>query len=125
MSKTIMVVDGDVKTRNYIVNNLLIYGFNVITAVNGLDCIDQLTRCKVDLVLIELLLPFMSGPETIKILKVQKGLKDLKVIGLNVMELDEKSLAYLKKMEVDDVVFKPVEIGDLVERIYRLIGKKA
>jgi DNA-binding response OmpR family regulator len=121
MAKRVMIVDDDEYFRGSISNILKLHGFQVFTAVNGMDCIDRLRRFKVDLVLIELLLPVLSGIETIKVIRRDDRLKDIKVAVLTVIDLDGKPLSYLKKLGVSDVLFKPYEVGDLVYRIERIL----
>ncbi len=79
MEKKIMVVDDDpdilVTLRNFLEHQ----GFEVLTVDSGNDCIEELKRGFKGVVLMDLLMPFMDGIDTLKEI-VRNGLnKDVTI----------------------------------------------
>ncbi|MFH1404275.1 MAG: response regulator [Candidatus Altiarchaeota archaeon] len=124
MTKRIMVVDDDEELRRMTSEVLKSYGFEVVTAANGMDCLEKLSRFRVDLVLMDLFMPVMSGKETITAIRDNEKIRDTKIGIVTVLDMDDRTLNYFKKLGVIDVIMKPFEIGDLVYRIARMLKAK-
>jgi len=73
MGKKIMIVDDDpdilISMRNFLEYN----GYEVLTVDSGNDCIEELKRGFKGIVLLDLIMPFMDGIDTLKEI-VRKGL---------------------------------------------------
>jgi len=122
MTKRVMIVDDDDNIRNYLSNTLLTYGFKVITAANGMDCIDKLKKTEVDLIIMELFLPIVSGVDVIKAIRKSEKLRDTRIAVMSVMDFDMKSMDYLKeKLGVIYIIPKPFEIGNVIYIINTLL----
>lgn len=121
MAKKIMVVDDEPDIRKMIGTILEMEGFDVITAPNGNVCLKKLKKEKVDLVLLDYLMPGMSGKELLEKIREDKDLKSLKVAFLTIAELTEKGKEEFHKMKVLDHIQKPVDFRDMVKRVEKIL----
>ncbi len=82
-SETIMLVEDDKMVRNLSIKILEKSGYKVITAGNGEECLDILSRqqISVDLLLTDVIMPGMSGKELYE--EVHQRIPDLKVVYMS------------------------------------------
>ncbi|HEY6641117.1 DNA-binding response regulator [Povalibacter sp.] len=113
---TIMVVDDTPETLGFLTDTLDHAGFTVLIATDGdsaLDLVDQITP---DLVLMDAVMPGMSGFETCRRLKREKLLTQLPVIFMTGLSQTEHVVEGLAAGGVDYVT-KPLVIDELLARI--------
>ena len=117
--KTILLIDDDKDIVQTIQGNLVIDGYNVISAFTGQDGIAMAERKNPDLVLLDLNLPDLDGVAVCKILRnkfnfpiimltARDGLSD-KVLGL--------------KTGADDYIVKPFDFLELSARITAIFNR--
>jgi DNA-binding NarL/FixJ family response regulator len=118
---TVLVVDDTPETLGLLTDTLDQAGFTVLIATDGetaLDLVDQITP---DLVLMDALMPGISGFETCKRLKRDKLLADLPVIFMTGLSQTEHVLEGLGCGGVDYVT-KPIVLDELLARIRVHLG---
>jgi len=118
---TVLVVDDTPETLSLLTDTLDQAGFIVLVATDGetaLDLVDQITP---DLVLMDALMPGISGFETCKRLKRDKLLADLPVIFMTGLSETEHVLEGLGCGGVDYVT-KPIILDELLARIRVHLG---
>jgi CheY-like chemotaxis protein len=121
--KTILIVDDEPDVLFLLEKGLLNKGYSVLAASNGLDAIRFARKQKPDLIILDVLMPDMDGPEVDMKLKDDAKTKDIPVIFLTSL--------YTKKEENihrytagDSIMFaKPYEIDDLIAGVEKVIGK--
>lgn len=118
---TVLVVDDTPETLSLLTDTLDQAGFIVLVATDGetaLDLVDQITP---DLVLMDALMPGISGFETCRRLKRDKLLADMPVIFMTGLSETEHVLEGLGCGGVDYVT-KPLVIEELLARIRVHLG---
>ena len=118
---TVLVVDDTPETLSLLTDTLDQAGFTVLIATDGetaLDLVDQVTP---DLVLMDALMPGISGFETCKRLKRDKLLSDLPVIFMTGLSETEHVVEGLACGGVDYVT-KPIVLEELLARIRVHLG---
>jgi DNA-binding NarL/FixJ family response regulator len=118
---TILVVDDSPDTLSLLTDTLDHAGYTVLVATDGesaLDLVDQITP---DLILMDAMMPGISGFETCKRLKRDKLLADLPVIFMTGLSETEHVLEGLGCGGVDYVT-KPLVIEELLARIRVHLG---
>ena len=113
---TILVVDDTPETLGFLTDTLDHAGFTVLIATDGesaLDLVDQITP---DLVLMDAVMPGMSGFETCRRLKREKLLTQLPVIFMTGLSQTEHVVEGLAAGGVDYVT-KPIVVDELLARI--------
>ncbi|HLG23350.1 MAG TPA: response regulator [Candidatus Nanoarchaeia archaeon] len=123
MAKKIMVVDDEESLRELAEAIFTQEGFEVIKASSGSECLDILKTEKPDLVLMDMMMPGMSGRETTEKIRTNPATKNLKIMFLTVARFSETGKDTLNQLNVSDYVTKPFENDELVRRVKKLIGK--
>lgn len=109
----ILVVDDERLIRNVIREYLENEKYEVFEAENGLDALRVLETNKVDLIILDIMMPRMDGFETLK--EIRKT-KDTPVIMLSAMKEEEDKLSSFN-LGVDDYITKPFSPKELVARV--------
>lgn len=123
MTKKIMVVDDEENILELVKAILEKEKFSVITAKSGKECLDLLKKVKPDLILMDLMMPSMTGKEATKKIRENPKTKNIKIIFLTVARLSEVGMEELDKLNVLDYITKPFDNEDLVRRVKRAIGE--
>ena len=113
---TILVVDDTPETLGFLTDTLDHAGFTVLIATDGesaLDLVDQITP---DLVLMDAVMPGMTGFEACRRLKREKLLNHLPVIFMTGLSETEHVVEGLAAGGVDYVT-KPIVVDELLARI--------
>ena len=121
MAKKIMMVDDEESIRMLVSAVLQREGYEIILAVDGSDCIDKLRTTKPDLVLLDMMMPNMSGREVLEAIRADKNLKSQKVAFLTVARFSEAGINTLKKLNALDYITKPFDNADLIKRVKKII----
>lgn len=122
MAKTILTVDDEDSLRELVSAILVQEGYKVITASDGADCLEKLKTLKPDLILLDMMMPGISGRETCEKIRANPKTKSLKVAFLTVARFSESGKDTLKKLNVSDYITKPFENVDLVKRVKKILG---
>ena len=115
----ILVVDDEADIRKIVRLLLQKNGFSVIEAANGALALDAVRESEVDLIVMDIMMPKMSGVEaTAEIRKLSTA----PVLFLTAKSLDtDKELAYLSGG--DDYLVKPFSASELVLRVESLLRR--
>ncbi len=109
----ILVVDDEKLIRNVIKEYLLNEKYEVLEAENGFDALRVLSENKVDLIILDIMMPKMDGYECLK--EIRKSLT-IPVIMLSARKEEEDKLSGFN-LGVDDYVTKPFSPKELVARV--------
>ena len=112
--KNILIVDDEKMILNLLAHNLEKEGYNVIEAGDGLEAIDIVQNKKVDLILLDVMLPKLDG------LSVCKRIKNMDVnIPILMVTAKDDELDKILGLELgaDDYITKPFNIRELLARV--------
>ncbi len=102
----VLVVDDDSNIIEMIKVNLEIEGFEVICADNGKEGVEIAKRVKPDLILMDWMLPKMSGIDAVKLLKADTVSKNIPIFMLTARsQVNDIDLAF--KAGADNYITKP------------------
>ena len=118
---TIMVVDDEESLRELVKGIFEIEGFEVIDASSGMECLEKLKTSKPELILMDMMMPGMSGREATEKIRQNPATKKIKVVFLTVARFSETGKETLDKLNVSDYITKPFDNDDLVKKVKRLI----
>lgn len=121
-AKRILLVEDDDALANVYLTRLQAEGFDVCRVANGEDALVSALEYHPDLVLLDVMMPKVSGFEVLDIIRNTPETANLKVIMLTALsqEADKKRA---ESMGVDDYLVKSqVVIADVVERIKQHLG---
>ncbi len=118
-SYTVLVVDDEERIVEFVESYLLKSGYTVLKAYNGSDALQLFEHNKIDLILLDLMLPDVSGEEVCKtIRKVSR----VPVIMLTAKAEEEQILKGLD-IGADDYVTKPFSPRQLIARVGALLRR--
>jgi len=123
MINTILVVDDKEELRTLLEDYLTKEGFRIVTATSGQEALFIARNEKPDLVILDLMMPEMSGYEFIRVYSKES---DIPIIILTA-KLEESDKILGLEMGADDYITKPFSMRELTARIravLRRTGKK-
>ena len=112
----ILVVDDNPESLRFLVDTLESEGMDVLIARSGEATLDLLAEAAPDLILMDALMPGMSGLETTRAIKHNPKTAHIPVIFMTGLTDPEHVIAALETGGVD-YVRKPVVVGELLARI--------
>ena len=110
---TILVVDDELLIRKVIREYLESENYKVLEAENGLDALRVLSSNKVNLIILDIMMPKMDGFACLE--EIRKT-KDIPVIMLSAMKEETDKLNSFN-LGVDDYVTKPFSPKELIARV--------
>lgn len=117
----ILVVEDDVKIRKLIVLYLEKEGYEVIEAGDGEEALDAFKKNDPCLVILDLMLPKISGEEVCK--SIRGDLKEEIPIIMLTAKVEENNRIEGLKSGADDYVTKPFSPGELVARVESILRR--
>lgn len=120
MAKTILTVDDERSIVRLVQVNLERQGYNVLTAFDGREALEQIAEHQPDMVICDVMMPYMDGFEVLRQLRLNSRTRDLPVIMLTAKAMDNDvftgyqrgATCYLTKP------FSPLELISFVKRIF-------
>ena len=121
-NKKILVVEDELKIRNVISMYLKKEGFCVLETGNGLEALTITEKEKPDLIILDIMLPGMSGYEICKRIKSNKNTKNIFIIILSAKGQEwEKSEGY--HVGADLYETKPFSPKQLINNVKTIINQ--
>jgi len=114
--KSILVVDDEADIRELLTFNLEQEGYQVEAAENGEQALQALRSHRIDLVLLDLMLPGLPGLELCKQLKRSSSLETIPIIMISAKSSETDVIVGLE-LGADDYITKPFSPKEVVARI--------
>lgn len=114
--KKVLIVDDEPDILEIVSYNLKKEGYDIQTAKNGMEALDKVSTFKPDLVILDIMMPKMTGVEVCHILRLKPEYNDMLIIFLTAMS-DEDSQVKGLETGADDYVSKPISPKVLVSRV--------
>jgi len=118
----ILVVDDDVDTLTVLTDLLAEHGYDVVTAVDGVEGLKRAEEERPNLALGDTRLPKLDGYEVCRRIKEMKGL-DAGVIMFTAYG-DAVNVAKAKEVGADDFLAKTEDFANMHRAIKKLLGEK-
>lgn len=118
-SPAVLIVDDESALRNFVRRNLEVRGFSALTAANGLEALAIFSTTRVDLVILDVMMPHMDGLETIRRIR-QESLTPIIVLSALGEENDKIQALNLG---ADDYLTKPFGVGELLARVQAVLRR--
>ncbi|AOM82396.1 response regulator transcription factor [Salisediminibacterium beveridgei] len=110
---TILIADDEIDMVNFLSEYIAEEGYHAVQAFNGKEMLEVVNNRKVDLVLLDVMMPEMDGMEALKELRTRRNIPVIMVTAKS----DENDRIEGLKSGADDYIVKPFSPKELVARI--------
>lgn len=120
--KTILIVDdeaGVLEVLAFMLNDL---GLRAVTASNGRDGLVKMKQAKPDLLLLDTMMPVMTGPEMLKEIRAGTKYRSLPVVVMSAFPETTVKELFIDSA-YDGFLRKPFKRENLMELVQRLLKK--
>ncbi len=115
----ILVVDDEKLYRHLLEINLGTEGYEVITAVNGEECLDHVSKRHPDLVILDVMMPKLDGFSTLERIRQFSDVPVIMLTGKN----EERDRVRGLDAGADDYVAKPFSATELIARVRSVLRR--
>jgi len=120
---TILVVDDLPANRDLMVRRLERSGFNVLAAASGPEALELVRRGSIDLVLLDIMMPGMTGIDVLRTLRATRSTASLPVVMVTA-KTDSEDVVEALSLGANDYVTKPVDYPVALARIHAHLRTK-
>lgn len=116
LGKSVLIVEDNPVNQMLVANIVKRWNMTAITANNGKECLIELQRQTIDIVLMDLQMPVMDGYEASRQIRLLPGFKSLPIIALtanNVQEDKDRCFS----IGMNDFLSKPVSLSLLKDKV--------
>ena len=111
--ETILIVDDNKEIVDSLGKLLVLEGYDVLTAYDGMDALDVFEQHKVDLILLDVRMPRLNGLSTL--MKIRETAKTPVIILSAKTEESDKVSGLI--LGADDYISKPYNAAELIARV--------
>jgi two-component system KDP operon response regulator KdpE len=117
MTDKILIIDDDLTLLDLLRQSLGKAGYRVLTATNGIDGLQMLYKERVDLVVLDVMMPRMDGWEACA------RIREISEVPIIMLTAKDKEADTLKGFQygVDDYVTKPFSFAELIARVKAIL----
>lgn len=121
--KRVLVVDDEMMNRDLIAKILNKEGYDVLEASHGKEALEILDRDKIDLVLMDLMMPIMDGFEAIEMIRKLRCYDALPLIAVTALD-DKQTHQRALQLGADRCISKPFELSLLVSSVKSVLERE-
>ena len=122
MNGKIFIIEDEPSIIQLVQHNLEKNGFIVLSSVNGNDGLKELKKFHPDLLLLDWMLPDLSGIDICKNIRKDNSFKDLPIIMLTAKGEEDDKIKGLDS-GIDDYLTKPFSFNELMARIKAVLRR--
>jgi CheY-like chemotaxis protein len=119
---TVLIADDDWSTRSLVCTVLEHVGHRVIEARDGLEALEKAAAEALDLVLLDLSMPSMSGPAFLRALRAEPKTKATAVALYTATPIDAALRDFMEMYAIREAVPKPCEPAELIAAVERALA---
>ena len=123
MRPRILIVDDDPQIHKLLTKMLPTARYDVANALSAAEARLQMSERKPDLVILDLMMPKVSGEDLCREIKKDRDLADVLVLILTAKEGQADRIVGLK-MGADDYITKPFYMASLIRKVDYMLEKK-
>ncbi|MDT8384655.1 MAG: ATP-binding protein [Gammaproteobacteria bacterium] len=122
---SVLVAEDNMINAKFISTILQRSGAETVIVNNGKMAIDEFTKKKFDVVLMDINMPIMNGIEATRIIRnLEDANHHTPILGLTAISVDNNDLKY-REAGLDDVLEKPIAVDELLhEIVYRIHSRQ-
>ncbi|TVR71854.1 MAG: DNA-binding response regulator [Sphaerobacteraceae bacterium] len=114
----ILVVDDDSSIATMLIDFLTVSGFQAASEPDGLRALQHVDLRQPDLVLLDLMLPVVTGVEVAKRLRQDPSSRHIPILAITALDQPDE---FADILMVDSIIRKPIDLEHLGQRITELL----
>jgi len=118
----VLIAEDEPDTARLLEYRLRRSGLEIVLAADGLGALNETLERKPDLLILDLMLPSMSGLEVCRLLKSSPLTSDIPILVLTALASPDDKLKGFGR-GADDYMTKPFEMSELVARVFALLRR--
>jgi len=120
---TLLVVDDDEMNRHMLSRRLQRQGYTVVVAKDGIEALQLIRQQSFDLVVLDVMMPGISGLEVLKIVRKNRSVTELPVIMATALDSSQDIVEALE-IGANDYVTKPLDFPVVLARVQAQLHMK-
>src|SRR5919112_1196603 len=121
-ARKILIADDEPDIVEILKYNLIREGYQVITASNGDEAVEEAKKTHPDLVVLDIMMPRKTGVEVCQILRAQPQFKDTLIMFLTALNDDATQIKGLAT-GADDYISKPISTNVFLSKVQSLLRR--
>jgi CheY-like chemotaxis protein len=121
--RTILIVDDEYGISEIIGDLLSSHGFNVMMAMNGKLALAAMAQTRPDVILLDVMMPVMTGPEMLHALKASDEYRDIPVVMMSAV--GRRALTPAETPLIAGFLAKPFTYDELISVLQQAVGDGA
>ena len=122
MTRAILVADDDPDILSIVSMSLETQGYTVHKATNGREAVDLAKTHHPDLILMDMMMPVVSGYEAVTELKADDGTRDIVIVGLSAKAM-ATDMERATDVGIDGYITKPFRIAQVLSVVESYLSK--
>ena len=122
MANAILVADDDPDILSIVSMSLETQGYTVYKATNGREAVDLARQHHPDLILMDMMMPVVSGYEAVGELKADATTKDIVIVGLSAKAM-ATDMERATDVGIDGYITKPFRIAQVLSVVESYLSK--
>jgi two-component system cell cycle response regulator DivK len=125
MKQTRILVIDDSTTNIVLLEAILTAkGYQIETALNAREAFMHIEKHIPDLILLDLLMPKVSGFDFLELLRKEEKTQKTPVIVISAINTDEENTRRINDLETVDFIRKPIDIQYLVNKVDEILNRE-
>lgn len=124
MAQTILVAEDQEHIRSLITYKLKNSGYSVIAVGDGVEALKKAQEARPDLILLDVMMPLMTGFEVLARLKQDEQLRSIPVLLVTAQSQEDEVVKGLE-LGADDYITKPFSPNELAARVKTVLLRRS
>ena len=122
MAKKILIADDEPSVAEMMVQALAAEGYETYKATQSLRFYDAVREHHPDLILLDLMMPYLEGDDELRLLNMNPETRGIPVVIVTAKTEARQEMARYRQLGVVDIVTKPYNIDNLLQIIRNVVG---
>ena len=119
----VLVVDDETSITEMLTERLEMNGYTVFTAGDGREGLDAAINLRPDIILLDIMMPVMDGPQMLEALRQQPQGGNIAVIMVSAVNRAQ-DISRAEACGVEDYIVKPFELSALMGKIENIVERR-
>lgn len=122
MTKKILIADDEASVAEMLMQALAAEGYETYKATQSLRFYDAVREHHPDLILLDLMMPYLEGDDELRLLNMNPETRGIPVVIVTAKQDARQELANYRTMGVVEIVIKPFQLDHLLKIIKNVVG---